>query len=442
MEIVKAFAFGVNPATGVEIVVGTGFTIHGRDYTLNHDFASDLGAASQITVTHRRSYESYETERLARGAADPRFLYAARSHGPYFAVGGGHPVPEDRHGGYWKGRVDATAKAQPYGVISTRPVQLSMVINETRAIISAPLPLTTEAEQLGWTNARIAAARVTTNDAHNDAVRVGNLRWNVSGAVLSPNFAFDLAGLQAPAAASVQPNGTILVAAPEGVTLNPASRLYWIGDGDHPATFPGVDMGWGALLMPSKVEVMAVVPAWDGAVAGDPAVFFSTSGGTYFRDSGMPAGVTRIEHEIRLKLNGAPTTPGHVFAQHFTGFDLRLGTDGQMRLTLEDGAGTKMWDSLIVGASPAVGTWATIRAEADMPAGTARITIDGAQLWAGNFTPGQASFQSGRAVSWLALFDGVTPVPAGTSVEYAERAGSRLRACGPCASAPRAARRR
>jgi hypothetical protein len=158
------------------------------------------------------------------------------------------------------------------------------------------------------------------------------------------------------------------------------------------------------------------------------AAFFTTAAtGPYFLDpANVPANTTRIEFETAITINSYPTSGFTlVFAQESLGCDLRLaslggGTGAEWRLNIKDSSNTVLVSNVDTLVDlPALGTRMVVKVDADFGAGTARLLIDGSQVFSTALV-GTGSFLSSREISFLAGSNGGSPVGAGHQVEYLE----------------------
>jgi hypothetical protein len=161
------------------------------------------------------------------------------------------------------------------------------------------------------------------------------------------------------------------------------------------------------------------------------AVSFTLSGtGPYFVDpANVPANTTRIEFEAKISLaDYPPSSQINLFTQESTGCDLLIlsaggGTSATWRMIVKDGSNAIVINSTGAGNTgvtlPALSTWFTVKFDADFGAGTARILIDGAQVFSTALT-GTGVFLSNREISFFATTAGGAPLRSGTQIEYVE----------------------
>lgn len=158
--------------------------------------------------------------------------------------------------------------------------------------------------------------------------------------------------------------------------------------------------------------------------AAAPSLFHTQSGsGPYFRDpaNGVPANTTRMEFRANIYPTSTPTVIVRLFAQESTGCDLEILTNGDLRVTVEDGAGGAVLTNATATLGLSLNQWQEFAFDVDHVAGTATLTKNGVLAGSWSWTPsGSASFQTNREISFLGNSAGANLCPAGWQVEYAE----------------------
>ncbi len=152
--------------------------------------------------------------------------------------------------------------------------------------------------------------------------------------------------------------------------------------------------------------------------ANVPTQFLIQNGiaGRFVDTANIPGGTARIT--FRGKFNFPGTVPNNVkpFTQSSTGCDLILQADGSMNATIEDGSGAKMATNLEVvpPGTLAPDTWHEIVFDVHQNANAVTVTVDGEIFDTAFGAASNGTFQSNRAISFIAGTTGNTPLPATT----------------------------
>lgn len=149
------------------------------------------------------------------------------------------------------------------------------------------------------------------------------------------------------------------------------------------------------------------------------AIFTTSATGPWFLDPvNVPPGTAAITYAAKVRVPALPGTSFILFAQVSTGFDVELMNNGNLRATVEDGAGVKMLSAAVISAGLPTNVWHDLVVSADQVAAVLRVNLNGAPLATLPFTgSGNGVFQSNRALSLLARSAGTLQLVG--DVEYA-----------------------
>lgn len=139
----------------------------------------------------------------------------------------------------------------------------------------------------------------------------------------------------------------------------------------------------------------------------------------------VPTGTTRMTFRCNGLKVPALSTFALLFTQESNGCDFRIETNGDVRIAVEDTAGTRVYDAVLVAGGINDNGTATHDIVFDVNHATQQVsvTINGTTTTGSFSTPGTGSFQNSREVSFLAGTAGANPLPTGTefrdlSVDY------------------------
>ena len=160
--------------------------------------------------------------------------------------------------------------------------------------------------------------------------------------------------------------------------------------------------------------------AW--LVTGDPRAYFVAP-------ANVPGGTTRITFRGEFRLPALPpsTNPNFafLFSQESNGCDLTVNTNGAMAVTIEDSAGARVINDVLVRPNGffQINTDYAVVFDVNHSSQLATVTINGVDYVVAFSTPGTGSFQNTRELSFLAGTAGQSLLPVGTrarnlSVDY------------------------
>lgn len=136
----------------------------------------------------------------------------------------------------------------------------------------------------------------------------------------------------------------------------------------------------------------------------------------YFVDpANVPAGTNRITFRGWFYFPSSVPNNVMLFTQESSGCDLNLLSSGSLRVTVEDGTGTKMLSSVTAAPSGAItsDTWHEIEFDADQTTKEVRLSIDGTTTNIPFEAAGNGVFQANRKVSLIATTNGTSALPEG-----------------------------
>ncbi len=134
------------------------------------------------------------------------------------------------------------------------------------------------------------------------------------------------------------------------------------------------------------------------------AKFTTSSTGPYFTSpTNVPAGVTAITFQAKIRFPAMPSTSQITFAQSNTGFDCEVLNNGTLRFNIRDGAGIKVLNGTVVAAGILANVWYDIICSVNQTSKNLWININGSLIATVPFTTaGNGLFQSNRALGFLA----------------------------------------
>lgn len=402
----KAFLLGLQP-NGDAVQVGIPVSFTGlntgasKTLTFQHAFWSDLGVRRILNLSPGDPGVLHD-QVLAANRLDP--AYIPRNGAVHPAVmdvlGGGHPEPDEYFGGYFAGAQEGISLAQKLGVTEIWPVDLTVELTATEALIYATdgRPLTTQARVLGWTNsqtsAAITAAQAVKSDMTNLGanVLVGLLRWSGTSSA-------------APAYSHIDAQGRIVLGAPAGVTLTVAARPVLTGTKDHPGIAPGIDLGLAApmVLAPAKMASATIVDNIGGGGVippdPDPDIFLGDPfSGTDIAFSAAAAGFgqhlsrgfatltdpnflpgTAWSVECFVTIDAAPGAERRFF-QQLDRFRMAVTADGRISASLKPSSGSQMAQVGDPATNPIIADGARHHIAITSNGSLSQLCVDGVQI--------------------------------------------------------------
>lgn len=171
---------------------------------------------------------------------------------------------------------------------------------------------------------------------------------------------------------------------------------------------PVVDVGAAGLAgipvapLPAAAVLANTLPA-----TAQP--FATAAAGPWFLDPvKVPSGATAATFAARFRLDALPPTGGYtLFSQSGATFDLLILNNGNLRVSVRDGAGVTVLANTAIAAALAAGVWHDVVAAVDQAGQVFRLRLNGATVATLPFTAaGNGRLDANRAVSFLAKNNG------------------------------------